>query len=483
MKIIISYPPLQGKGSPMLTQNRQFQWYHEPSYIYPVVMASAATLLQKHDHAVIWNDCIAQHIKWNGFLTILKKEKPDLLVFETKTPVVRQHWYIINQVKKHFPKIKTVLLGDHVTALPKESMKTCHVDFIITGGDYDTMLLALLNHLQHHTPLPKGVWYRKKGEILSTGPYALTKNLNTLPIIDRTRTKAHLYGEKWKKRTPFFYTMAGRDCWWKKCTFCSWTTLFPTFRTQTPKRLLDEIGYLIDTYDAKELFDDTGTFPIGNWLKTFCQGMIDRGYNEKILFSANMRFGCLDKKTLLLMKQAGFRKLKIGLESGNQYTLDRIHKGITVEQIKKDCKMISETGLDIHLTIMVGYPWETKKDAHRTYILAKELMEKGYIEMLQSTIVIPYPGTPLYKEAVKNKWFTISPTDYDSFDMSKPILKTPDMTPSEIEQLCRDIYALHFNIKFILQRITQSNPITNFPYFLRGIQAIIGHLKDFQKSV
>jgi len=476
---MISYPPFKGRGSPMLTQNRQFQWYHEPSYIYPVVMASAATLLKNNGHNVIWNDCIAEKIEWSEFLTLVKKEKPDLLVFETKTPVIKQHWRIINRIKKDYPDIRIALLGDHVTALPKESMQSCLVDSILTGGDYDTMLLGLVNHLKNSKPLPPGVWYRKKRKIVSSGPYGLTKNLNTLPQINRTLTKAYLYGEKWKKRTPFFYTMAGRDCWWRKCTFCSWTTLFPTFRTRTPENLLDEVGCLIERFNAHEIFDDTGTFPIGPWLNTFCHGMIKRGYNKKILFSANMRFGYLDKKTLLLMKKAGFRKLKIGLESGNQKTLDKLQKGITIEQIKKDCKMISEIGLDIHLTIMVGYPWETKEDALHTYALAKELMEKGYIDMLQSTIVIPYPGTPLYEDAIENQWFTVKPNDYESFDMSRPILKTPDMIPSEIEETCRAIYALHFNPKFIMHRLKKTWSINMIPYYIRGLQSMIGHRKDF----
>ena len=40
MRVMVAYPPLvSSKGSPMLTQNRQFQWFHEPSYLYPCVPA------------------------------------------------------------------------------------------------------------------------------------------------------------------------------------------------------------------------------------------------------------------------------------------------------------------------------------------------------------------------------------------------------------------------------------------------------------
>ena len=101
MKVIICYPPLSShKGSATLGQNRQFQYFKEPTYIYPVVPAQAATLLQKAGHQVIWLDCLAEGISDDRFIEIIKQEKPDLIAFETKTPVVKQHWKIINALKE-----------------------------------------------------------------------------------------------------------------------------------------------------------------------------------------------------------------------------------------------------------------------------------------------------------------------------------------------------------------------------------------------
>ena len=68
-------------------------------------------------------------------------------MIETKTPVVKKHWSIISDVKKVLPNSKVVLVGDHVTALPQESMEQSKVDFVLTGGDYDFLLLNLVNFL------------------------------------------------------------------------------------------------------------------------------------------------------------------------------------------------------------------------------------------------------------------------------------------------------------------------------------------------
>jgi radical SAM superfamily enzyme YgiQ (UPF0313 family) len=275
--------------------------------------------------------------------------------------------------------------------------------------------------------------------------------------------------------------MAGRDCQWGKCAFCSWTTIYPKFHARSPENLLDEIGMLIERHGAQEIFDDTGTFPTGNWLRKFCKGMIERGYNRKILFSCNMRYALLQPDHIKLMKQAGFRKVKMGLESANQKTLDMIDKGIKVQDIIDGSKMLSEGGIDIQLTVMVGYPWESREDAQRTVDLAKELMSRGHAEMLQSTVVVPYPGTPLHRMAVENGWFRIDPNEYERYDMAEPTLKTPDMTPADILQMCRGVYQSFLTPRYILRHVSNIRSIQDLDYVWRGSKAVIGHLLDFAR--
>ena len=468
----------------MLTQNRQFQWMSLGSYIYPLVPAYAATICQEAGHDVIWYDGIAEQLSHDHFLDTIEREKPDLLVMETKTPVVKLHWSLISELKRVSGQTKIVLIGDHVTALPEESLQKSPVDFVLTGGDYDFSLRDLAEALSGRGDMPTGVYYRDGESLKNTGPFTLKHNLNDLPFIDRDLTKAHLYFEKWKKREPFRYTMVGRDCQWGKCTFCSWTTTYPNFRTRTVASLLDEIEMLIAKYGVKEIFDDTGNFPSGGWLRNFCRGMIERGLNKEILFSCNMRFDYLVKSPdlLPLMKQAGFRKVKSGLESANQATLDRINKRIRVEDTVEGCRLASEAGIDVHLTIMVGYPWETRQDAYRTLDLARGIMNRGHAEMLQSTVVVPYPGTPLYKEAVENGWIRLdNHEDWQRYDMTEPVLQVPGMEPEEVMRICSEIYRSFMTPKFILKNILKIRSWEDISYVLRGGKAVLGHIFDFSK--
>ncbi|GAH70096.1 unnamed protein product, partial [marine sediment metagenome] len=199
-----------------------------------MVPASAATLLKQKGHNVIWNDCIAENWDYEKFLNFYSEQKPDLISIETKTPVIKQHWKIINKLKEIHPNGIIVLMGDHVTAFPLESMEKCQVDYVITGGDYDFLLTGIVDYIEGtNNKLPKGIWYRENKNIKNTGVFELNNDLNSLPFIDRDLTKWYLYGERLYKREPFTYTMVGRDCPYGKCTFCSWTTLYPKFRTRS----------------------------------------------------------------------------------------------------------------------------------------------------------------------------------------------------------------------------------------------------------
>jgi radical SAM superfamily enzyme YgiQ (UPF0313 family) len=210
--------------------------------------------------------------------------------------------------------------------------------------------------------------------------------------------------------------------------------------------------------------------------------MIERGYNKKIQISCNMRFGALKREDYRLMRKAGFRMLLFGIESGNQATLDRLNKGTTIEGIINECRVPREEGLEPHITIMVGYPWETHQEALRTVDVAKRLMQKGWANTLQSTVVIPYPGSKLYAEALANGWFRVDPTDYDRFDMKEPVMKTPDMSPEQVMKLCDEIYKVFLTPQYMLKQLTRIRTLKDVTYSVKGVAKVLGHLKDFDKD-
>lgn len=487
MKVIIAYPPLScGKGQPTLGQNRQFQYFKAPTYIYPVVPAQAATLLKNSGHDVIWLDCIAEGISQEEFFEIIRSEKPDLVALETKTPVIKQIWKIVDKLKDISTidhRLSAVLFGDHVTALPEESFQNSKVDFVLTGGDYDFLLLNLCNFLSGPADinLEPGIYYREQAQVKNTGLFRLEHDLDSLPFIDRQLTKWQLYAYENGnyKKTPGTYIMSARDCWWGKCTFCSWPTLYPKFRSRSSKNVLDEIGCLIRDRGVREIMDDSGSFPVSQWIREFCKGMIERGYNKKIYFDCNMRFGALTDYDYQLMKKANFRLLLFGLESANQQTLDRIRKGLKVQDIIDSCKLARKNGLYPHITIMFGYPWESYEDAQKTLKLGKWLLTKGYAYTMQATVVIPYPGSKLFDECRQNDW--LKSLDWDDYDMKQPLMKSP-IPDKQLMGLVQGMYKVSINPEFVLRKLFSIKDFDDLKYYLRAAKKVGGHLFDFRQT-
>ena len=486
MKVSIAYPPLDDpKGVPLLSQNRQFQWFQSPTYIYPMVPAYSATLLKENGFEVFWNDGIASGQTFDTWFEEIKKENPDLLAFEVKTPVIKRFWKIIDRIKKELPDITIVLMGDHVTALPEESLHHSKTDFVLVGGDYDFLLLELCSAVRRNIPLQDlgpGFCFWFNGKIVSTGRSEPKGNLDALPYIDRDLTQYHRYAimNGNFKYTPGTYQMAARDCWWGACVFCSWTTLYPgsTYRTVSPQRHLDEIEMLVDRYRIKEIFDDSGCFPRGLWLQEFCNGFLDRGLQKKVVMGCNMRIGGLAEAEWQLLGKCNFRMVLIGLESVNAVTLKRLNKNIRVDQIKETFVMAKRAGLEPHVTTMVGYPWESKKDALETLAYTGELFKTGLVDSLQATIVVPYPGTPLFRMALENGWLLTE--DWDDFDMGRSVWQSP-ISQTDVQKQAQNLYKLALSPIFLMRKTLSIRSLEDLKYFMRVGVKFFSHLVDFNR--
>ena len=442
-------------------------------------MAMAATLLKQEGHEVMWSDGPAEGLSWQEQSWAISRFDPDLVVWEVKTPSVIGTWGKANSISRqqivpgNMRKAKVVLVGDHVTALPEESTEQPSIWAVITGGDYD---FGLLNYIK--AGCPKGIFRQKTDS-----------DLKHLPVVDRKLTRWEDYGYEHGsgnyKYLPGTHSMIGRDCWWRHqggCTFCSWTNTFKNWRVGTTDQLMAEVENCA-SLGIRELFDDTGTFPIGNWLHDFCEKLIkfnggNRHGKAKVTMGCNMRPGALGQESYDLMGRAGFRFILYGLESANHATLEKINKGQAPHDIESTVRMAKSAGLEPHVTCMIGYPWESKKEAENTIALTRKLFAKGWIDTLQATIVIPYPGTELYRQCVENDWLRYQPGDWDKWDMRSPVMKCP-MTDEEVLGITRGVYKAFLSPQYMARKLVNVRTKDDLKFLGRGLKLLYGHLLDF----
>jgi anaerobic magnesium-protoporphyrin IX monomethyl ester cyclase len=521
MRIAISFPPFESpKGLPLLTQNRQYQVFStrdssggklagllnrfvgdNATVIFPLLPAYAATLLSQHGHDVVWLDGIAEGWDWEEYCRQIQKADPQLMMIETKTPSARPIYSAIADLKARFPNMVVVLVGDHITALPEEPFLYCPVDFTVRGGQFDFSLLNIANHLEGKEELASGVFWNDDDGTRNSGTQPNPPQYtNTPPHIDRELVRWRLYSHRNGNflKTPGTYAWAvgssGGDCWWRRpvaggpkdgggCTFCSWTSLLPQFSVRPVNDYLDELEALA-AMGIREVFDDTGTFPTGRWLKDFMKGFQERGLDKVLMMGCNMRADALSQREYEMLAACNFRFILYGIESGNQRTLDLLNKGTTVQQQRDSLRWASEAGLEPHATIMMGYPWETFDDARTTVENAKEWFGRGWINTLQGTVVMPYPGTQLYAQARENRWLRFDgPDNWHRWDMREPVL-TSLADPDQIMGLVQSLYTSFLTPRYMLRKmkdVTRSRDHFKY-YVVRGSKYVVGHLLDFRRS-
>jgi len=284
---------------------------------------------------------------------------PDLLLIEAKTP-------IINVLGNHEPpQISAAAPGSSSAAIIRpRSRQSPWLPVPRTSsspaGNYDFLPGSRPSPRNRRAPAP-GSGSATADRIGNTGRFVLDQDLNDLPVIDRDLTRWQLYAKENGnfRFTPGTYTMVGRDCWWGKCAFCSWTTLYNRWRCQTPERLADEIGLLIDRYGVKEVFDDSGCFPAGQWLRRFCELVVERGYHKKVVLGCNMIPGVLSQEHYDLMARANFRFLLFGLDP--QVRNPGAHPQMQqANDIENSMRMAKKAGLQPHVTCMVAIPGKAK---------------------------------------------------------------------------------------------------------------------------
>jgi anaerobic magnesium-protoporphyrin IX monomethyl ester cyclase len=491
VRVAISYPPIVNKlgQKAMVSQNRNVQFFQKPTYLLPVVHAQAASWLEKLGHEVYWDDGNAQLKDFDVWFLDLVAWKPDVVVFESTTPVMKFYWATVNRLKQELPSAIIVMTGYHSMRRPEETLKASATDIVLRSNHIDFAMARLVPWLAANADWRQnctleGLTIRVHEDCYrSTGNFRQVEPLDNSPLVDRDLVQWKNYALENGNflQTPGTYaTTVIRDCMFGKCTFCRYNGADLTFSMMSVERSLDEYQALIEKYGVCEIFDDSGVWYRGKEARNFAQGIIDRGLHKRgCYFGLNTRFEYLDEETIKLMAKANFRFVLLGYEAADEETLQRLRKGYQLDHVEKCLTWMTKYGLHPHLTIMVGYYWQTQEQLDLTVAEVKRLMLKGLARTLQVTICTPLDHTAYHEECIRED--VLLTQDYDDYDMSKLIVRTP-IPHDRYYQAIREMYSVAFHPLFILRQIQFLFSFRKrdwqflFTYGLRAIRRVRQHV-------
>ena len=102
------------------------------------------------------------------------------------------------------------------------------------------------------------------------------------------------------------------------------------------------------------------------------------------------------------LKELGMREISLGVESGDDWTLDRIHKGYHAADILEQCHKLEEAGIDYWMTFLNGVAGRSHSREHA--INSAKIFSQCKPMLVGTGGLTLFPGTPLLAEARRGEF-------------------------------------------------------------------------------
>jgi radical SAM superfamily enzyme YgiQ (UPF0313 family) len=106
------------------------------------------------------------------------------------------------------------------------------------------------------------------------------------------------------------------------------------------------------------------------------------------------------------LKDMGLREISLGVESGDDWTLDRINKGYRAEDILEQCHKLEEAGIDYWMTFLNGVAGREHSMDHA--INSAKIFSQCHPLVVGTGGLTLFPGTPLLEEANRGEFTPLS---------------------------------------------------------------------------
>ena len=295
------------------------------------------------------------------------------------------------EIRRLRPEVPIVWGGYFPSTYPDAALNARYVDYVVRGQGEDT-LLELLAALRGSRDFESilGISYKDVFGLHRHNPERLMKGPDNFPWapFHRVPVARYLRPSYFGRRTAVHHASIGCPF---RCSFCGVHATYGTKeRFESPERTAAILGHLVTNYGADSVqFYDMNFFlredqarelgerlaPLG--LRWLCEARVDvmSRYSDA---------------TLEALKRGGCTMIFFGAESGSDWALKEMKKGITTEQTLQIAGRMRTFGIIPEFSFVVGNPGDPERDTQETLQFIRKIKRLDP----QSEIII-YHYTPV----------------------------------------------------------------------------------------
>ena len=328
--------------------------------------------------------------------------RPDVILVTS----MMTYWYpgpfrVIELVKRQFPDVPVILGGVYATLCHVHAKQQSGADYVISS-EGETEAIKLCDRI--------------------TG-------WNSSFFPDYNNLDSYFYPAFDLIRKPMYTCiLTARGCPYR-CTYCAQDKIIPTFRRRSPMHVADEIQHFYDNLGIRHFifYDDALTIGSKGLLAPMLEEIVQRRLKVTFHTPNGMHIRGINSENAKLMRRAGFKTIRISLETVDVVRQETTGGKTTNEEFIECCQYLHEAGFHPHeigVYLLAGLPGQDKKEVEESIHF---VMENGAYPYLSE--FTPIPGTPMFEEA--KQW-----TNLDI--VHEPLLQNNSILPCAWEKFTRD---------------------------------------------
>ncbi len=385
---------------------------HEKNYVYfwmPFALLTIGQTLLNEDIAdvVLFDGNQSDDAEWNRLLDdCLERAVCIGVSIMTGGGQIGHALRLVAQAKKRHGCPPVVFGGPHVNVLGEQTARHELVDAVLVGPGQNSMAMFVKALATNSSWEEVPGLIALRGSVLVRGPLnpPRTGLMGEYPwqLLDVER---YVRDDPTVAPRTLNY-VSSQGCVYK-CQFCYELTYQRKYSAIGADKLFLDVAYLTDRFSLSGIkFYDADWFVNLRRAASFCESVIQAELPISWAASINpndiLKADRAGIPLLNLVKRSGGTRLLMGVESGNDRVLsDIVRKEVTTKQIIEVAQRIADHGILGSYTFIVGFPGESDAEVDDTYALIDRLRDLDPQPETRVHLFAPYPGTPLYQDAIE----------------------------------------------------------------------------------
>lgn len=384
--------------------------------------------IKTHAYDVILFGCIVTHYKWSK-------------------------WFV-KMVKQHRPATRVIVGNSVAGSIHEIFLKNIPADVAVIGeGEFTTVDTLDCFRTNGDLSAVAGIAFLGNDGTVVKTPKRTAAGIDAIPMVNWDFFDIQKYIEKSsfflsvgvdgeaEKKVIALPVCTARGCVFR-CTFCHFVFWDDPFRFRSPENILAEIRRNQERYGMNYVaFWDDLSFSTVAQVEKLCDAIIESGL--KFNWMATIRCDLFGREKLSYerrlsaakkMKESGCLSVGTALESGNAEILKMMDKHIETQHYLDTVKMLRDVGIVVNISVVFGYPIETRESIQETFDLCLQTRVYPSIGFL-----MPLPYTGMYTYAKEHGFITDDDAYLDSITERQDIcINMTKMTHAEIMESIKE---------------------------------------------